>query len=127
MIMYGLRYAIRQLRQRPTFTIAAVLTLGIGVAASSLIFCVVRSTLLAPLPFREPDRLISLWEHHPMLGKQEIAPPDFRDWRENNRSFEQLAAYTTSSYFEPVLTGAEGEAETVPATMASSNLLPLLG
>jgi hypothetical protein len=110
--MRGLLYAIRQLCRRPTFTIAAVLTLGIGVAASSLVFCVVRGTLLAPLRFREPNRLISLWEHHPMLGKQEIAPPDFRDWRQDNHSFEQMAAYTTSSYFEPVLTGTEGEAET---------------
>jgi len=119
------RQALRSLLRHPAFTIAAVLTLAIAIAANSLLFCVVRSTLLQSLPFPDSDRVVSLWEHHPMLGKQEIAPPDFRDWRDWNRSFERLAAYTTSSYFEPLLGGPEPEK--IGVTLASRDLLPVLG
>jgi putative ABC transport system permease protein len=120
-----MRQALRSLRRQPAFTIAAVLTLAIAIAANSLIFCVVRSTLLRSLPFPDSDRLVSLWEHHPMLGKQEIAPPDFRDWRDQNQTFDRVAAYTTSSYFEPLLGGAEPEK--IGVTLASRDLLPVLG
>jgi putative ABC transport system permease protein len=120
-----MRQVVRSLRRHPAFTIAAVLTLAIAIAANSLIFCVVRSTLLRSLPFPDSDRLVSLWEHHPMLGKQEIAPPDFRDWRDQNQSFDGLAAYTASRYFEPLLGGVEPEK--IGATLASRDLLPLLG
>src|SRR5581483_6186819 len=120
-----MRQAVRSLRRHPAFTLAAVLTLAIAIAANSLIFCVVRSTLLRSLPFPDSDRLVSLWEHHPMLGKQEIAAPDFRDWRDQNQSFERVAAYTTSSYFEPLLGGAEPEK--IGVTLASRDLLYVLG
>jgi hypothetical protein len=124
--MRNLRHALRTLRRHPGFTLTATLTLAIAIAANSIIFCVVRSTLLRSLPFSDSDRLIALWGHHPMLGKQEIAPADFRDWRAQNQSFEQMAAYTGSTYFEPILSGAGGEPEKVGATLASSNLLTVL-
>jgi predicted permease len=121
------RQALRSLRRNPGFAATAVLTLAIAIAANSLIFCVVRSTLLRSLPFGDPDRLVALWEHHPMLGKQEIAAADFRDWSAQNQTFEAMAAYTTSNYFEPILSGGDTEPEKVGATLASRNLLPVLG
>jgi len=123
----GLRYAFRSLRRNPGFTTTSVLTLAVGIAASSLIYCVVRSTLLRTLPFADPARLVALWERHPLLGKQEIAAPDFRDWRDRNQTFQHLAAYTSASYFEPILTGCGDQAERVPTTLASRTLFPLLG
>src|SRR5262245_37754892 len=98
-ILRALRHGVRSLRRNPGFTIPSVLTLALGIAASSLIYCVVRSTLLRTLPFADPDRLVALWEHHPLLGKQEISAPDFRDWRDQNHTFEQIAGYTWASYF----------------------------
>lgn len=125
--MRDIRLALRSFRHHPGFAITATLTLAIAIAANSLIFSVVRTTLLNSLPFRDPDRLVALWEHHPLLGKQEIAPADFRDWREQSRSFERMAAYTSSSYFEPILSGAGAQPEKIGATLASSDLLPVLG
>ena len=123
----SLRYAFRSLRRNPGFTITSVFTLALGIAASSLIYCVVRSTLLRTLPFADSDRVVALWEHHPLLGKQEIAAPDFRDWRDQNRTFEQMAAYTSGSYFEPILSGCGSQSEKVGTTLTSRTLFPLLG
>jgi predicted permease len=123
----SLRYTFRSLRRSPGFTITSVLTLAVGIAASSLIYCVVRSTLLRALPFADPDRLVALWEHHPLLGKQEIAAADFRDWRDQNRTFEEMAAYTAASYFEPILSGCGARSEKVATTLATRSLFPLLG
>jgi hypothetical protein len=123
----SLRYAFRSLRRNPGFSITSVFTLALGIAASSLIYCVVRSTLLRTLPFADSDRVVALWEHHPLLGKQEIAAPDFRDWRDQNRTFEQMAAYTSGSYFEPILSGCGSQSEKVGTTLTSRTLFPLLG
>ena len=81
----SLRYAFRSLRRNPGFTSTSVFTLALGIAASSLNYCVVRSTLLRTLPFADSDRVVALWEHHRLLGKQEIAAPDFRDWLHHPR------------------------------------------
>jgi putative ABC transport system permease protein len=126
-LLTALRYAFRSLRRNTGFTITSVLTLAIGIAASSLIYCVVRSTLLRTLPFADADRVVALLEHHPLLGKQEIAAPDFRDWRDQNRTFEGMAAYTWASYFEPILSGCGSQSEKVGTTLASRTLFPLLG
>ena len=126
-MLLSLRCAFRSLRRSPGFTISSVFTLALGIAASSLIYCVVRGTLLRTLPFDDPDRAVALWEHHPQLGKQEIAAPDFRDWRDQNRTFEQMAAYTSGSYFEPILSGCGDQSEKVGTTLATRTLFPLLG
>jgi predicted permease len=122
-----LRYAFRALRRNTGFTMTAVLTLALGIAASSLIYCVVRSTLLRALPFADADRVVALSEHHPLLGKQEIAAPDFRDWRDLNQTFEGMAAYTGANYFEPIIDACGSQSEKVGTTLASRTLFPLLG
>ncbi|MEO5721366.1 MAG: ABC transporter permease, partial [Chthoniobacterales bacterium] len=88
--MQHLRFAFRQLRKSPGFTIVAVLTLALGIGANTAIFSVVNAVLLRPLPYPQPDRLLHLSEV--VNGADTaIALPDYVDWRNDSKSFEQLA------------------------------------
>jgi putative ABC transport system permease protein len=91
--MQDLRYALRQLRANPGFTIAAVLTLALGIGANSAIFSVVNAVLLNPLPYRDPGRLLWATGRTPSGYRgASVSPPDFRDFRDANRAFEHFAA-----------------------------------
>jgi putative ABC transport system permease protein len=118
------RYSVRRLRRSPGFTTAAVLTLALGIGASTSIFSVVNITLLHPLPFRDAERLVMLWETHPLIGKERVAPPDFRDWKQQNRSFDQLAAYADQNF---ILLNSAGRAEEVRGVRATHDLFATLG
>jgi putative ABC transport system permease protein len=88
--MNNLRFAFRQLRKSPGFTIIAVLTLALGIGANSAIFSVVNHVLLRPLPYPHSERLVYLNE----IGNgvdTSIALPDYVDWRKDSKSFENLA------------------------------------
>src|SRR4051812_7245659 len=89
-----LRYAVRLLRRTPIFTAAAVSTLALGIGANTAIFSVVKSVLLHPLPYAEPDRLVVVWEDASRFGfaRNTPAPGNYNDWRMLNRSFTDLAA-----------------------------------
>src|SRR5262249_43084334 len=98
-LVQDLRYALRQLRKSPGFTAAALLTLALGIAANTTIFSVIEAVVLRPLPFGTPDRLV--WLNGRLVGLTDeggVSPPDFRDYRANNRTFEQIVAmgYTAS-------------------------------
>ena len=121
-----MRFLARSLLRRPAFSIAAILTVALGIGSNTALFGVVYSVLIRPLPFRDPDRLVQLWETHPALPQLQVTAPDFRDWRDQSHSFEQLAAYTLSAMNTVTLLG-QGEPAMVHATMASSNLFPLMG
>jgi predicted permease len=118
------RYGLRILVKKPIFTLAAVLTLGLGIGANTAIFSVVNAVLLRPLPFPEPDRIFQLWSTNKEDGenKLDVSVPDFLDWQTQNRSFEQLAAYTFTSF---ILTGAQ-EAERVRGARVSASIFQLL-
>src|SRR5580704_7844535 len=91
-----LRYALRQLRKSPGFTFTAVLTLALGVGANTAIFSVVYGLLLRSLPFRDATRVVNIFETHPQVpGGVEATYPDYQDWRTQQKSFEQIAAYST--------------------------------
>ncbi|MGH2602643.1 MAG: ABC transporter permease, partial [Gemmatimonadales bacterium] len=122
-LLQDLRYALRQLRQRRGFAAVVVLTLGIGIGANTAIFSVIRSVLLRPLPYREPDRLVMLWTMLPNFGREVSSLPDFRDWRDQNTSFRDVAASVNASF---AVTG-EGEPERVPAAYVTANFFPTLG
>jgi predicted permease len=94
-IVTDVRYGLRILRKAPGFTAAAVLTLMLGIGANSAVFSVVEGVLLRPLPFPDSDRIMTLWNTYPGVDEslQEASPPDFCDWREESRSFAQMAAY----------------------------------
>ena len=121
-----MRYAVRCLWRKPVFALASILTVALGIGANTALFTVVYAVLLRPLPFRDPARLVQLWETHPALPQLQVTAPDFRDWRDQSRSFEQLAAYTLSAMNTATLLG-QGEPATVHATMAGADLFPLMG
>jgi len=87
-----LRYALRQLRKSPGFTAVAVFTLALGIGANTAIFSVVEGVVLAPLHYREPDRLVMVWENNPRFPRVWDSYPNFQDWQRNAGSFQQMAA-----------------------------------
>src|ERR1043166_8946971 len=93
------RFTIRSLIAQPVFTIVAVITLGLGIGANTAIFSVVNGVLLAPLPYREPDRLVRLWESMQEAPKIMVSYPDYLDWRARTHSFEHLSIYNPFDSF----------------------------
>ena len=93
--MNNLKFALRQLMKNPGFTAVAVLTLALGIGANTAIFSVVNSVLLHPLPFKQPERLVTVWERNPKQGYDQnvAAPANFLDWKAQSQSFEQLAMF----------------------------------
>ncbi|HEY6803033.1 MAG TPA: ABC transporter permease [Pyrinomonadaceae bacterium] len=118
-----LKYAFRILLKSPAVTAVAVLTLALGIGANTAIFSVLNAVVLRPLPYAEPDRLVTLWETVAGNDKRSVAPGNFTDWREQNRSFSDLAA---TFYGNFNLTG-NGEPERVNGSTVTSNLMSTLG
>jgi predicted permease len=87
------RYALRQLRKSPGFTTVAVITLALGIGANTAIFSVLEGVVLAPLHYREPDRLVVVWESNPRFPRVWDSYPNFQDWQRSARSFEQMATF----------------------------------
>jgi len=92
-----LRYALRQLRKAPVFTLTAVLTLALGIGANTAIFTAVYATLLAPIPYPEPDQLVMVWSKIQGFHNG-IAAQDFVDWKNQSKSFQDLNAFTGGSF-----------------------------
>jgi putative ABC transport system permease protein len=92
-------YALRVLRRQPGVTFVAVLTLALGIGANSAIFSAVNAVLLRPLPYDDPDRLMTVWEKRPAEGVNDnvVSPADFLDWTRMNQSFEAMAAMTNTT------------------------------
>jgi predicted permease len=120
------RYALRQLRKSPAFTVIAVLTLALGIGANTAIFSVVQNVLLRSLPYRDPGRLVEIWNNYfpqwPQIG---LSSSDFNEWRAQAKSVRDMAAYRFVST-DLNLTG-HGETERVRATFATAALFPTLG
>jgi putative ABC transport system permease protein len=118
-------FAVRQLVKRPSFTLAVVLTLALGIGPNTAIFSVVNGVLLTPLPYHQPDRLnlirvdLSGLEQHPGIARAEIV-----DFREQSELLEDVGA-VTREYTASI--GGEGDMEAVLAASATPNLFPLLG
>jgi putative ABC transport system permease protein len=116
------RYAIRQLVRAPAFTTVALLTLALGIGATTAVFSVVDGVLLRPLPYSEPDALVRVHEVLPQIGLFSVAPANFFDWRAQNEAFDRLAAYTTDS---ETLVGPDGP-ERIQGMQVSWDLFPTL-
>ncbi|HKC88250.1 MAG TPA: ABC transporter permease [Blastocatellia bacterium] len=120
-----LRYGARMLLKSPGFTLIAVFTLALGIGANTAIFSVVNAVLLRPLPYSEPERLMMVNTTDLTRGgaNMGINLPDFREWRDRNRSFEAVAAFSVDSYN---ISGNE-EPERVAGAVASAGLFKTMG
>ena len=119
-----LRYAVRTLLKKPGFTLIAVMTLALGIGASTAIFTVVDAALLRGLPYKSPERLYHLWESTPQkeFAQREFSYPDYQDYQKN-QVLEGIAAYTGGG----AIMSGRGEPERVLAPAASANFFSLLG
>jgi predicted permease len=124
-LLQDLRYAARVLRHSPGFTLAAVLSMALGLGANTAIFSVANALLLKPLPYADADRLTILWNRSPGLGIAEdwFSTAQYFDITTSHSGFEQVAIAIGGNYN---LTGT-GEPERVGTIRVSSNLLPMLG
>jgi predicted permease len=117
-----LRYAARVFRKQPGFAATAVLTLALGIGATTAIFSVVYGVLLKPLPFHEPARLVSLQQHAPHGPGVNHGPATYLTYRENQNAFEAIGAWDPTEV--SIIGGADPER--VQALMVSASTLPLL-
>ena len=123
-LLQDLRYALRTQSKKPGFTVIAVLTLALGIGASTAIFTVVDSALLRGLPYKSPETLYHLWEGTPQqqFSKREFSYPDYQDYQKNS-VFEGLVAYTGGG---GIMSG-QGEPERINAPSVSANFFSVLG
>jgi predicted permease len=124
-ILQDLRYALRQLRKSPGFTAIAVITLALAIGATTAIFSLAHVVLLAPLPYREPDRLMMIWGRNLPRGEEQfpISAGDFSDWKQKNDIFEDIAG----SYDHPVTLTGVGEPKLVLGYAFTANYFRILG
>jgi putative ABC transport system permease protein len=128
-MLQDLRYATRQLRRSPGFTLVAVLTLALGIGATTAIFSVVDAVLLRPLGVAEPERLVTIREWRPASAEPPtgrpgtVSPANFYDWQEQAQSFESM------SYFVqwPLNLTGDGEPQEAQVQLTSANFFSTLG
>ena len=96
--MTDLRYAFRMLLKFPIFSGLAILTLALGIGANTAIFTVFDAVLLKPLPFVGPEQLLRIYNTGPELDRAPVSPANFLDWKEQNRVFQRIAAYSGNDY-----------------------------
>ena len=121
------RYALRSLWRDRGLAVAGVLTLALGIGATTAVFSAVNAVLLRDLPFREPDKLVEVWEENADRGwyKSVVAPANMLDWKERVAAFEDVAGYT--DYLTTVTLIGYGEPQLLNATNVTGNFLSLLG
>jgi predicted permease len=127
MLLHDLRFGIRALVRNPGFSILAILVMGLGIGANVALFTVVHSVLLKPLPFKDQDRLVRLYEAdaHGAFQDNVLAGGTFAAWQSQSHSFEQMAIKRGIDYN---LSGSGGQLpELVHGQVASWNIFPLLG
>ena len=121
--LQDLRYGARVLRKSPAFALIAILTLALGIGANTVLFSVVGNVLLAPLPFPHAEQLVAVRESKPNFNAGSISFPNFRDWRDQSRSFSSMAVFRAIGL---TLTGG-ARAQDVNALMVSSAFFSTLG
>jgi putative ABC transport system permease protein len=119
------RYAARMLLHNPGFTLIAVLTFGLGIGVNAAVFTVLNGVLLRPLPYPEPDRITMIWMDNRRQGIREdiTSYPNYRDWKEQGRSYEHMAAFANASF---TLTGPE-EPERLIGAQTTASFFDVLG
>jgi hypothetical protein len=122
-IILDLRYALRTLRNSPSFTIVAALTLALGIGANTAIYSVIDGVLLHPIPFPESDRLVSIYQTSLQEGdRNAVAYPNLLDWQHDARAFEAIAGWRGDLF---ALTG-RGQSEQLMGMMVSADFFSVL-
>ena len=125
-----LRYGARTLRRAPGFSLVAIAVMALGIGATTSLFTIVRSVLLRPLPFRDPDSLVMVYDHFTKFKGEAynyntVAPGDYHEWRQQTHGFQDMAAWR---WWAGTLTGEHsGLPESVVGAGFSWNMLSLLG
>jgi putative ABC transport system permease protein len=120
------KFAFRQLKNSPAFTLVAVLTLALGIGANSAIFALVDATLLRPLPYGQPDRLVTIWEKGETTPRGYASPPNMLDWNTRSRTFDKIAGFTPN-VGQMAMAGADGTPETVSRQWVTAGIFDVLG
>jgi putative ABC transport system permease protein len=121
-----LRFGFRMLVKRPAITLVAIIALALGIGANTAIFSIVNAIIFRPLPFKNPDRILTVWENHQLRDGPErewTSPPTFQDWKEQNQVFENIAAF---GGIAPTLTGQD-EPVQLNGLAVSYNMFSVLG
>ena len=121
-----IRFSFRSLVKQPGFTLVAILTLALGIGANTAIFSVVNAVLLRPLPFKDPERVVLVWNNGAEAAggdRTPLAIVDLQDWRAQSRSFESMGAFQNGTF-----NYSSGEVpEQLRGVGVTANLLSLLG
>ena len=125
-LRHDITFALRQLRAAPAFTLIAAATLALGIGANSAIFALVDATLLRPLPYRDADQLVTIWETSDATRRGFASPPNMLDWRARSRTFEAIAGFTPS-VGSMVVAGRDGNAETISRQWVTAGIFDVLG
>jgi putative ABC transport system permease protein len=123
-LLRDIRYGVRTLFSNRTFTIVAIVALALGIGANTAIFSVVNAVLLQPLQFEQPNQLVMVWEKRLQLGRlrNPVSPPDFNDWRAQNKVFEDMAAFSSQGFN----LATSGEPERIQGAGVSPSLFSIL-
>src|SRR5581483_2812558 len=124
-ILQDIRYAARVLRRMPAFTAAAVVSLALGIGATTAVFSIADTVFLRPLPYQDASRLYWIGAHFSSIDRDFLPSPDYVAWRRDNRTFESLAATMANFGYTAILNGPE-PAE-IHAVNVSANFLPTFG
>ena len=118
-----LLYAGRIMRRSPSFTFFAIAAMSLGIGSTTLMFSIVNSVLLEPLPYKNPSALFTLWQTSPEEDRISFSPRDFRVWEKETQVFEGLAAHSGNGF---TITG-QGEPEMIIGEMVSPSFFDVLG
>jgi putative ABC transport system permease protein len=124
-LVKDIRFGIRSLLKRPGFTAIVVITLALGIGANAAVFSVINAVLLRPLPYRDAERVVTLWQNHLKAGipRNDVSPANFIDWSEQSKSFEAMAGIEPFGFS---LLG-EGEPERFPVWLVTSGFFEAAG
>lgn len=129
LMVQDIRYGLRQLRKAPGFTITAVLTLAVGIGATTAIFAFVNAVLIKPLPYKDPTQLVHLYESIPLGPRFHLSYPDYLDWKRDNKVFSSLDVYMPYGF---MMNTADGLRQTDGASVSAGffrtlGVRPILG
>src|ERR1700719_1034430 len=122
-LIQDIRLAIRMLEKNRGFTVVVVLTLALGIGANTALFSIVNGVLLNPLPYPQPDQLLTLHESKPNFNTGSISYPNFLDWQKENHTLSSMAVSRSYSFSWTNL----GEAQQIQGQFVTSDFFPILG